>query len=769
MIFRRKTEADGFVRGLILTHNMSRNEACSFFSIGRNRFDRVRNSNPLLPLSKKSINENAVRPQDKELIRIFMKAQPMEPGYPCNHRSVAIYMQDPDVTITSLHNNYKIECLERQARCLSLETFRRIVKFILPTLHLGRTRTDVCNSCFSMDLQIKDPQTSAALKEELMLAKQMHLQEAMAMRREIKKIYSSVQKAVAPDDPLLVEDPVPVPPCYTDPFSRLNRPFLVDVRDGHLGQEEEHGEDQQQTEHGDDELNLDVTQDDDPAGGTQNSNRKLRVTVQDFGAGLALPRYGGDQPNADYYASNLVVNNMNFVNCANGECVIYYYDERVAGKDGNSVTSLRWKNLCQFIIQKKEQELLPTAEVKILDNCVGQNKSNTTHKFSMLVSLFIFPDGVTDIYFKVGHSHNASDIKTAHANKAMGKKNLFTPMMIASEINKSKGLTGEVIMENDGMFYDWKTILDKYFPNMDAGFTKYHWFEFKNGVVYYKSLSGDGEVVIEKSKTFCSNPDATKKAILRELFNLSNTSSPLEIAKAKPRLPLLPHRKVTDKKVENMKVLYPLIPRCYRWFYPEGSNAADEPHTEIRRRAASELLARAAASELLARDAASELLARDAASAGVLGQTPVPVEEVSGQIITPAVVTDKTPVPAVETNQASAPTVADEFWDGDLESSLSIPGKSTNASNSPSLIGRRSSVQVEKKVRGRPKLGTSNLKNQPAILRFLTPSQDQSQVLVRQDSTEMVKKRRRIYVVDSSDTDEDSSQQILDDNHNVQD
>ena len=79
MIFRRKTEADGFVRGLILTHNMSRNEACSFFSIGRNRFDRVRNSNPLLPPSKKSINEHAVRPQDKELIRIFMKE------VKCNH------------------------------------------------------------------------------------------------------------------------------------------------------------------------------------------------------------------------------------------------------------------------------------------------------------------------------------------------------------------------------------------------------------------------------------------------------------------------------------------------------------------------------------------------------------------------------------------------------------------------------------------------------------------------------------------------------------
>ena len=66
--------------------------------------------------------------------------------------------------------------------------------------------------------------------------------------------------------------------------------------------------------HGDDDLNLDVTQDEGHAGGTQNSTCKLRVTVQDFEAGLALPRYGGDQPNTDYYASNLIVNNMTFVN-----------------------------------------------------------------------------------------------------------------------------------------------------------------------------------------------------------------------------------------------------------------------------------------------------------------------------------------------------------------------------------------------------------------------------------------------------------------------
>ena len=58
--------------------------------------------------------------------------------------------------------------------------------------------------------------------------------------------------------------------------------------------------------------------------------------------------------------------------------------------------------------------------------------------------------------------------------------------------------------------------------------------------------------------------------------------------------------------------------------------------------------------------------------------------EVAGQVDTPAVVTDQTSVPAVETNQAS--TSADEFWDGDLENSLAIPGNSTNASNSPTVI-----------------------------------------------------------------------------------
>ena len=131
------------------------------------------------------------------------------------------------------------------------------------------------------------------------------------------------------------------------------------------------------------------------------------MTVQDFGSGIPLPFYGADQPNHDYYASNITLLNMNFVDCATGRCHITYFDERQAGKDGNSVCSLRWNDLKQYLLEN--QTNLSLAECKVLDNCVGQNKSNTTHKFSMLCSLLIFPEGVTDIYYKVGHSHNQSD------------------------------------------------------------------------------------------------------------------------------------------------------------------------------------------------------------------------------------------------------------------------------------------------------------------------------------------------------------------------
>ena len=122
----------------------------------------------------------------------------------------------------------------------------------------------------------------------------------------------------------------------------------------------------------------------------------------------------------------------------------------------------------------------------------------------------------------------------------------------------------------DGVFQNWITFLDKHFPNMDPGFTIFFLFEFKNEVVKYQELNQDGKAVTVKSRVFCADPVGTRKIILRELFNLNSTSDAVEICKAKPRLPPLPQKRISQKKVDNMKVLYQQIPRNFRWYYPEG-------------------------------------------------------------------------------------------------------------------------------------------------------------------------------------------------------
>ena len=134
---------------------------------------------------------------------------------------------------------YVEECEAREKPRLSRSSFIRTIKFLMPTLKLGRTRVDVCNACFSLELQIKNPETSKELREELIAAKNVHLEEAIVQRRAINKIVKSMKAAVAPGDPPLREEPVYIPECVKDPYDRLNRPIVVDVEEGTLGREEE--------------------------------------------------------------------------------------------------------------------------------------------------------------------------------------------------------------------------------------------------------------------------------------------------------------------------------------------------------------------------------------------------------------------------------------------------------------------------------------------------------------------------------------------------
>ena len=52
-----------------------------------------------------------------------------------------------------------------------------------------------------------------------------------------------------------------------------------------------------------------------------------------------MPHYGYRRPSADYFNSNLIVQNFVIADMTNGTNTIYFYDERAQGKDGNALCS----------------------------------------------------------------------------------------------------------------------------------------------------------------------------------------------------------------------------------------------------------------------------------------------------------------------------------------------------------------------------------------------------------------------------------------------
>ena len=91
-------------------------------------------------------------------------------------------MADPNITFVSMHRMYK-KCVGRQKqRILAYESFRKVVKCLMPTFHLGKTRKDSCKACFSLDLQIKDPE-SEELKQELFAVTETHHEDSINTRK----------------------------------------------------------------------------------------------------------------------------------------------------------------------------------------------------------------------------------------------------------------------------------------------------------------------------------------------------------------------------------------------------------------------------------------------------------------------------------------------------------------------------------------------------------------------------------------------------------
>ena len=97
---------------------------------------------------------------DADTFRIvdFVLGLDLEPGYPCAHRSIPLYVEGDDQGSNwrKLHEKYKEKSLAKDVRILSYNRFREYVHHYFPTLKLGKTKTDMCNQCFTLNLKSED-------------------------------------------------------------------------------------------------------------------------------------------------------------------------------------------------------------------------------------------------------------------------------------------------------------------------------------------------------------------------------------------------------------------------------------------------------------------------------------------------------------------------------------------------------------------------------------------------------------------------------------
>ena len=321
---------------------------------------------------------------------------------------------------------------------------------------------------------------------------------------------------------------------------------------------------------------LEVVEDEDqpaPAavGAVANANTghtKVAVLCEDYGQSIPLPSYRANRPNVDYFNSDLHLHNFNVCNTGSHKNTIFLYDERKAGKDGNTVSSMRFK----FHLNMQQQSNPPKMLITVRDNCVGQNKSQVTMMMDCLLSM-LFYDRVATFYLVPGHSHMRCDQVIGLCKRSLNKKDLFLPEQVRDAMADVKNMDPEIVDQE--VFRCWDPLLKKYFKPLPTGYTANYVFEFVGGKTMYKKYASTPDENAYEH-TFCEQPLLVKKAVLKDLYGGRIHSSDVEgmIQEAVHagiqglKLEILQEKKLAKSKMDSIAVKLTCVPTQYRAYYP---------------------------------------------------------------------------------------------------------------------------------------------------------------------------------------------------------
>ena len=238
-----------------------------------------------------------------------------------------------------------------------------------PEISISPPKEDICDGCYAIETELSNPYLTQDRREFLMNLKQTHIQDAIVQRRAMQAFIKQYVKNIAPEQPL----------------PEMLLPDLI----------------------------LEEKEDDEGVNNFAEEFKFGTVLVQgeDFGGGIGMLHYGSYRPSTDYYNSNLIMNNFVIADIVAAVSRIYFYDERGQDKGADALCTLRML----YHLSKLPLEPRPESSVSILDNCVGQNKSQVLMKFFAMLSVLLYDNGVVALlYLLSGHIHELPDRATAH-------------------------------------------------------------------------------------------------------------------------------------------------------------------------------------------------------------------------------------------------------------------------------------------------------------------------------------------------------------------
>ncbi len=156
-----------------------------------------------------------------------------------------------------------------------------------PGVRLTRTAKDVCDSCVRIDIQLARDDLLLEEGEHLLLEKGMHLQVAIDQRRFMSGFVKQYIAANAP------QQPVP-------------NAIIPD------------------------------TNDDAPPDPIDDAFPEIQIHIEDFGGSFSLPFYGHQRPFANYFNSNLMMQNFIIFDITANRNNVVIYDEHGQGKGADA-------------------------------------------------------------------------------------------------------------------------------------------------------------------------------------------------------------------------------------------------------------------------------------------------------------------------------------------------------------------------------------------------------------------------------------------------